>query len=94
MGVICSITDADSIPGIKAFDIEIDPDEGLDAADIDVVLDVLRSSDDLTGPVVRVNIYGSSATDPWLLERLTREVTARLRGRGVEPAFKVHIPTG
>jgi hypothetical protein len=90
--VTCSIGDADSIPGVKAFDIEIDPDEGLTPGDVPSVIGFPSGAEDFTGRVVQVNVYGVSTTNRRLLKELVDGVAGRLKRWGLEPAFNIHVP--
>lgn len=93
MSVKCSIKEAESLPGISAFDIEIDADLGLDVRDIDYVIDFPSGPDAFTDRVVQVNVYGPSTTDQTLLDKLVRGVVERLRGWNLEAAVNNYVPS-
>jgi len=90
--VTCSIGDTESLPGMKAFDIKIDPDKGLEPADVDYAVAFPSGPGEFTGRPVQVNVYGPSTTDRNLLDKLVQRVTERLKGWRIEPAWNIQVP--
>lgn len=90
--VTFSIGDAKGIPGVKEFDIEIDPDQGLEPADVDEALKWPSGPEVFADRPVQVNVYAPSTVDRVLLDTLIERVKERFKGWGIEPAWNIQVP--
>jgi hypothetical protein len=90
--VECDIGDSESRLGLKRFDILIDADKGLEAADVDYVVAFPSGPEVFAGRPVQVNVYGPSTTDRDLLDTLVKGVGGRLDGWSIPSAWNIHVP--